>query len=276
MKKIRLIALDIDGTLLNDDKNVPPENLRALREARDAGVQVAISSGRMIPTIEPVEEMLEVDTVIIAYNGGKVVGPRAQGRPVIDHRPVPVDVAEEFIGFSTGQGYLLNFYHEDRLYADETTAARRFMDVYSGRTGSRYHLVDLNQFRGVEPTKMILLAAPEERDRLYERFSREYGERASISRSDPEYLEIMAPGVTKGSALPVLAAHYGFTTEEILAVGDADNDNEMLEIAGLGVAVANARPSTKEIADVVTERTNNEGAIAEAVYRFALGGSPGG
>ena len=270
MKRIRLIALDIDGTLLDDDKKIPPENLKALREARDAGIQVAISSGRMIPSIEPVEEQLAIDTVIICYNGGKIVGSRAQGRPVIQHRPVPADVAEHFIEFATGNGYLLNFYHEDRLYADAASAVRRLMDIYSGRTGSRYHLVDLAGYRGLEPTKMILLADPEERDRFYQRFAAEFDGRASISRSDPEYLEIMAPGVTKGSALPALAAHFGFTTEEILAVGDADNDNEMLEVAGIGVAVANARRSTRERADAVTQRTNNEGGLAEAVYRFAL------
>src|SRR5690606_37040063 len=114
MAPIRLVVLDIDGTLLDDDKRIPAANLEALRKARQAGVHVAIASGRMLPTIETVERLLEIDAVVIAYNGGKVVGPREKGRPEIVHQPVPAELAESFIELSRERGYLLNFYYEDR------------------------------------------------------------------------------------------------------------------------------------------------------------------
>jgi hypothetical protein len=271
MKKIRLIALDVDGTLLDDRKELPAANREALQEAAARGVLVAISSGRMTPTIEPVAERLGIDCIVVAYNGGKVLGPRRDGRPVIAHRPVPASVSDELIEFSRRHNHLLNFYHEDRLYAEDGERRRRFMEIYSTRTGARYVIAsDLTRFRGVEPTKLILLADPAERDALHDELRERYGARAFITKSDPEYLEIMAPGVDKGAGLEQLAAHYGVTREEILAVGDADNDIGMLQTAGVGVAVANARPQVKAAARHVTAATNNEAAVAEAVRRWAL------
>ncbi|MEM7235551.1 MAG: HAD hydrolase family protein, partial [Planctomycetota bacterium] len=95
-------------------------------------------------------------------------------------------------------------------------------------------------------------------------------DRLQFAKSEPEYLEITAAGVNKGSALPALASYYGFEVSEVLAIGDADNDNPMLVEAGVGVAVSNARESTKAAADFVTIRSNNDAGVAEAVDRFAL------
>ena len=270
-KKIRLIALDVDGTLLDDHKRLPRANREALQEAVKRGVRIAIASGRMTPTIDPVQDMLGIDCIVVAYNGGKVVGSRAEGRPLIAHRPVPSDVSDHFIDYSQEHGYLLNFYFDDRLHAESGPKRQPFMDIYSGRTGARYEIEpDLGRFRALEPPKLILLADPKTRDRLHDEFRRHFGERAFITKSDPEYLEIMAPGVDKGSALPLIAAHYGIEPDEVLAVGDADNDIGMLRAAGVGVAVRNAKPHVQAAAKAVTERTNNEGAVAEAVQRFVL------
>lgn len=271
MSSIRLIALDLDGTLLDDRKGIPEENLRALHDARRAGIEVAISSGRMLPSIEPIEARAGIDSVIIAYNGGKVVAPRQKGRAVIAHRPVPAGPASAFIDFSRERGYLLNFYCEDRLYAEDGALRRRFMELYRSRTGAEYHVVDLALWKGKAPTKMILLAEPDEHERLLEELRSSHDGAVVLSRSEPEYLEITAPGVHKGAALGALAESLGIAPGEILAVGDADNDNAMLEAAGIGVAVANARETTRSVADYVTERDNNRGAVAEAIRRFALG-----
>jgi Cof subfamily protein (haloacid dehalogenase superfamily) len=269
---VQLIALDLDGTLLDDRKLVPAANREALREAAARGIQIALASGRMIPRIEPVQEMLGIDCLVIAYNGGKVVGSRRAGRQLIAHRPLPADVAELFIRFSQEHGYLLNFYLDDRLYAEDGPSRRPFMDLYSARTGAEYQLGDLDRLVGHAPTKLILLAAPAERDRLYNALRPQFSERAFITKSDPEYLEIMAPGVDKGAALDLLAQHLGLSTSQVLAVGDADNDQGMLAAAGWGVAMANAGPHVRAGARAVTSLTNNEGGVAEAVRRWALGG----
>lgn len=272
MKKFRLLAVDMDGTLLNDEHEIPEVNRQALRRAVDAGVRVAIASGRMTPRIDPLVDGLGIDPIIISYNGGKVLAPRREERKTLFHKPLPADVAEKFIRFSKEEDLLLNFYHEDRLYAEDGLRRRPFIDLYVERTGAEYVIEeDLSRFIGISPTKLILLADPARRDELHERFEEELAGRAFLTKSQPEYLEIMAPGVDKGSGLEVLAEHYGFTTGEIVGVGDAGNDLELLRGAGLGVAVANATDDLKRAADTVTERTNNEGAVAEVVERWFLG-----
>ena len=217
MEQVRLIALDLDGTLLDDRKEVPPENISALEEAQGRGILVAISSGRMIPRILPVEERLGLDCIILAYNGGKVVGPKSEGRPLISERPLPADIAEIFIRFSREGDYLLNFYHDDVLYSEDSPNRRRFMEIYSGRTGAEYHIEDLSGRIGQEPTKLILLAEPGERDRLHDRFTAELGDRAYITKSDPEYLEIMARAPRlKPSASTMASACRTFWRSETL------------------------------------------------------------
>ena len=272
-KKIQLIALDLDGTLLDDRKEIHPANREALQEAAARGVIIALASGRMLPRIAPIEDLLGIDCVVIAYNGGKVAAQRRDGRRTIAHSPLPADIAEVFIRFSRDTGHLLNFYHEDRLYAEDGPRRRPFMEIYARRTGAEYHLEpDLRRFIGLEPTKLILLASPEERDRLHDDFRARLASRAFITKSDPEYLEIMAPGVDKGAALRLIAGHHGIPESAVLAVGDADNDIGMLRAAGRGIAMANASPHVKAAAGGVTERTNNEGGVAEAVRRWVLDG----
>jgi len=269
-----LIALDVDGTLLDDQKNLPPANREALKEARSRGVEVVIASGRMVASIEPVQDALEIDCSIIAYNGAKVLTPRAAGRKLLHHQPLDAALAERLIRYSREHDVLLNFYHEEVLYAEDSPGRRELMDLYTRRTGARYTLTDLDRFSGISPTKLILLSPPDECERRYREFQAELDGEASVTRSDPEYLEVMAPGVDKGAAFPVLARHFGISTEEILAMGDADNDRQLIQQAGLGVAVANARDSVKAAAAAVTERTNSEGAVAEAVNRWVLGNEP--
>ena len=154
MKKFRLLALDIDGTLLDDNKEIPTANRRALTKAVEQGVQVAIASGRMTPRIDAVAEELGIDPIIIAYNGGKVLAPRREERRMLVHKPLPAEVAERLIQFSKDEGLLLNFYHEDRLYAEDGAQRRPFMEIYSRRTGAEYVIEsDLARFMGIAPTK---------------------------------------------------------------------------------------------------------------------------
>ena len=273
MKKIKLIAVDLDGTLLDDAKGLPDVNREALQEAASRGIIIVIASGRMTPRIEPIEDLLGIDCVLIAYNGGKVLAPRREGRATILHKPLPAPVAEIFIRYSQEKGYLLNFYHDERLYAEDGPSRRPFMDLYTSRTGAPFHVEkDLKRFIGVSPTKLILLASPEETDRLRVEFSEKLKSLAFITKSEPEYLEIMAPGVNKGSAVKFIAGHYGLGMDEVLALGDADNDMCMLAAAGWGVAVANAAPHVRKAARAVTDRTNNEGGVAEALRRWVLSG----
>ena len=272
MTRIKLIATDLDGTLLDDQKRIPEENLAALKEAYENGILVALASGRMLSNVERTEALLGLDCILIAYNGGKVAGPRSSGRPLLIHRPLPADVAQVFVEFSHETGLLLNFYDDEILFAEDGGDRRRFMELYTRRTGVPYQIVgDLRrEFAGVSPTKLIVLADPPEAARVVETLRARVGDRACISRSEPEYVEITAPGVDKGAILGPVASQFGVSIEEVMALGDADNDITMLRAAGLGVALANAPERVRAEADRVTDRTNNEAGAAEAIRRWAL------
>jgi len=267
---IRLIAIDLDGTLLDDNSDIPPENIVALRQAHAAGVTVAIASGRMPPLIDPIQDRLAIDMPLIAYNGSRVVGTRAEGRPIIYDRPLAPDVAAFIVDFSKREGHLLNYFLDDRLYGEADGERSRWMAYYVARTGAEYTITDLARFDGRAPNKVILIAETPVRDRLYEYFCKELGARAEVVKTVPEFIEFMDPGVNKGVALPMLAQHCGVSTQEILAIGDQDNDIAMLEAAGIGIAVANANDNVKEAANNVTRRSNNDGGVAEAVRKIVL------
>jgi Cof subfamily protein (haloacid dehalogenase superfamily) len=271
MEKIRLLALDVDGTLLSDEKLLSPENREAIQAAFRRGVHVAIASGRMTPRIEPIEDLLGLDCHILAYNGAKVVGQRAEGRPTIVHTPVEASVAEELIHYSRDHGLLLNLYLDDRLHAERGPTRDALRELYATRTGAEYALVDdLRSFIGCRPTKMILLAEESERDRLHDEFRARLAGRAFVTKSEPEYMEVMSCGIDKGAALLFLARHLGLGAESVMAMGDATNDTEMLAAAGLGVAMANAPAGVKAAARSVTSRSNNDSGVAEAVSRWIL------
>jgi hypothetical protein len=262
--------LDVDGTLVDDQKQIPPQNLEALRAAKARGVEVAIASGRMVPSIEIMEGRLGLDCALIAYNGGRVVSTRADGRRTIAHRPLPVAISDLVLDHARRSGHPLNFYLDDRLFCDRSRAGHPLTEIYRGRTGSVYEFIDIETIRGRPSTKLILLSEPQEQQGLYDHFRVRLAGQANVVRTDPEYLEFMALGVDKATALPDLAAYYGIAVEEILAIGDADNDRLMLQVAGVGVAVANARPAILAEARYRTRRTNNEGAVAEAIARWVL------
>ncbi|MHC4252566.1 MAG: Cof-type HAD-IIB family hydrolase [Planctomycetota bacterium] len=269
-RRIRLIALDLDGTLLNSEKTISPRNRTALRRASDAGVVVALASGRMTDCIAPTAERLGIDCPIIAYNGGMARGRAADGRPVLFHRPLEARYSKELTDFCRGR-YLLNVYFDDKVYAEETPALRRFAEIYSTRTGAVYEFVpDLGPFEGQDTTKAIIITDPPERDRLHAEWSPRWGDETTIVRTDPEYLEFMERGTDKGVALVGLCEALGIPIEAAMACGDGDNDAEMLAAAGLGVAMANASPRTLAAADEVSPRTNLEDAVADAVERHVL------
>jgi len=268
-REIRLIAMDLDGTLLDDGKRIPPENLVAIRRCAARGVKIVLASGRMTPSVEPVAAELGVETFIISYNGAVVCAPATEGRRRLLHSPLPSDIAGELIEFGLRRRYMFNFYHDDRVYGPAAPDLRPFAELYSARTGARYELLDdFSILKGIAPSKFLYVTSPEEREKLRDEMLEPFGKRCSIVRTDPEYLEFLAPGVDKGSALSALLTMLRLRKENAMAIGDGENDIPLLEAAGLPVAMANASPECLSRAEWVTGRDNSNGGVAEAIERF--------
>lgn len=262
--KPRLVAMDCDDTLLTDELVVPASAKEAIAAARSRGVRVVVATGRMYRSVLPHALAAGVDGPVIAYNGALV---RTIEGVTLQQHPVPLPVVHELIGLAEQHDLAMNLFVNDELYfrkLDENA------EYYVSIAQVPFHVAA--QMRDVlteAPTKVLIVdqpaAAAAWRDRLRKRF----GDRLAISLSKPRFVEIVAPGVNKGVALGALAASLGIDRSEVMAIGDSYNDLDMLNYAGISVAVGNAAPAVKAQVDYVTLR-NEEGGIAEAISRFVL------
>ena len=267
---IRLIALDLDGTLLDRQGQLSPADAAALRQQQQRGVLVVLASGRMTDSIRKVAAALGLNGPIIAYNGARVTDGQARSGRILLHRPLPARYADELIAYAKEQRFHLNYYLEEVLYGVDTPELRPFADLYTRQTGSQFCFVDdLERFRGCAPTKIILITEPPRRDELYRFWQEKWGQKVWVTTTNPEYLEFLHKEASKGAALEVIAREYGIPQQETMAFGDGRNDIPMLQWAGLGVAVANAESECKQAADYVSAFTNDESAVARAIAELA-------
>lgn len=256
-----LIAIDLDGTLFDDSLTIHPRIPPAIRRLQDAGHVVTLATGRMYQATRPFGNMLDISAPLICYQGALI----QKNGTVIAHQTVPLDVAREAVRFSEEQHLHLNVYRNDRLYVARRTPEAEF---YSELSNVVFEEVgDLNAVLEAEPTKLVFIS--EEPDTRYwlemarERWSR----RAQVVQSHARFVELTNQNASKGHALLTLAETYDIPRERTFAVGDNLNDISMVEAAAVGVAMGNAAPEVKDIADW-TVPTVAEAGLAVALERF--------
>jgi hypothetical protein len=249
-----VVATDFDRTLVWEDGRLRPETLDALRAARTAGLDVIVVTGRMVQSVRRFLEPAQLEEPVICYQGAVVAD--AEGR-WLRHEPIPLELAREVIGLVEGLGFGLNVYVGDELYVSEVTAGSR---DYAEFQHLEIHPVgNLLEWLREPPTKLVCVGDPAELDGVERRMKAHFGARLYISKSLPYFLEFAAAGVTKGAGLDFLAAHMGFTRERTIAFGDGENDVELVEWAGFGIAVENAHARVKAVADWVCPSAQEQG-----------------
>lgn len=265
---IRCIAMDLDDTLLGDDLSISVENQTAIQNALDRGVKIVLASGRMVASMHSYAVTLGLDMPLIAYNGAMVR--EAVSGEILYHKPVPYEIALQVIPIFQENNFHLNVYLNERLYVKEWD---HWSEQYQSSAGVTPHPAgDLLGILNGPPTKMLGIGAIEAIENMRETLKQRFGAGLDFTRSKPNYLEILAPGVSKADALQFLAQKWGFDRSEVMAIGDAPNDLAMIQWAGLGVAMANAVPSVREQADVIVSDNNHHG-VAEAIRKFVLEGN---
>ena len=292
----RLLATDIDDTLLGPDGSLPEVNRTVLRRLHVAGVAIVFSSGRADVSIRAVAAGIvppDDTDYLISFNGSRVV--TADTRRVIHQTVLTREMVTTIVSYARAHRLYIQAYADDEFLVEEENVHTR---AYAAATGMAYRVVpDLVEAASASPKLLILdhhevlLPHREALSRLGAGDgggiraaggaviapARDGRETAGAVSSDagfiamfskPRYLEIVRMGVSKGAALTALAARLGIPMEETIALGDSTNDIEMIEAAGLGVAVANARAELKERADVVLETDAADGVMAEVERRF--------
>ncbi|HAA90028.1 MAG: Phosphatase YidA [Thermoanaerobacterales bacterium 50_218] len=266
MQEIKLVAIDLDDTLLRDDLTISPYSKETIRAVRERGVAVTLATGRMFRSALPYAQELGFDVPLITYQGALVKN--AFSGEVIYHCPLTADVAEDVIDIAREKNLQVNFYLNDHLYVERLTPLGahypRFARVPCYQVGDLKALLHKGN-----PLKLLLIEDETMIDELAREVKAMLGSRAHVTKSKPRYLEVVHPRATKAHALQELAHWFGVSREEIMAFGDSFNDIEMLEFAGLGVAVANAPPEVRICASHVTS-SNNEDGVARALEEFLL------
>ena len=217
----------------------------------------------MFRSVRPYLVEAGIDDPVICYQGAVVADPRTG--EFLRHEPIPLELARETIAVLGEEGFHVNCYVDDELYVDEVTPEA---ERYAGFQNLPLHEVgDLAAWLSAPPTKLVAIDDPDVLDGLEARMKARFDGRLYISKSLPFFLEFASPEVTKGSGLGFLAEHLGFTRERTVAFGDGENDVELLEWAGFGVAVANAHPRVLAVADWVCPSAAEEGVarVVEAL-----------
>ena len=217
----------------------------------------------MFRAVRPYLAEAGIEEPVVCYQGAVVAEP-ASGR-FLRHEPIPLALARETIEAVTASGHHLNCYVDDELYVAELTPEAR---AYADFQALPIHPVgDLLAWLECPPTKLVSVGDERALDVLEEAMTERFDGRLYISKSLPYFLEFASPGVTKASGLAFVADHLGLARERIVAFGDGENDVELLEWAGCGVAVANAHPRVLAVADLVCPRDTEEG-VAQVIEAF--------
>jgi hypothetical protein len=204
-----------------------------------------------------------IEDPVVCYQGAVVAEPIS--RRWLRHVPIPLELARETIAVLNDEGVGLNCYVDDELYVSEITPeARRYADFQDLELHPVGNLLD---WLDRPPTKLVVIGDPEPLDGLKQRMLDRFEGRLYISKSLPYFLEFASPDVTKAAGMEFLAEHLGFARESTLAFGDGENDIELVDWAGYGVAVENAHELVKEVADFVCPSVDDEG-VAQVLEAY--------
>lgn len=264
---IRLVAMDLDDTLLRDDRTISPRVAQAIQIARIQGVKMMFATGRMPISVRPYAQQLGLDLPAITYHGAMVQ--QVLSGEILFRRVVPSALAAEIVQDAAKRGVYTQIYLKDRVVAPEYTA---WSWEYARIASVPIEVADLLAVLSQEPEgveKILFMGEEAEMDRCTPWLKQSYGEEIHLTKSKPNFLEIVEGSVNKGVALGAVAAQLSIAQTEVMAIGDSYNDLEMIKYAGLGVAMGNARPEIQAQADVVT-LTNEEDGVAEAIERYVL------
>lgn len=265
----KLIAIDIDGTLFNDKKEITPKTLDALLQIQKLGSIIILASGRPTSGLIPLAKELDMEKyygIICAYNGGLAMD--CSTKEILYSSTIPLEKAKEFLKYL--EQYSVNPIVDDGyfIYTDD---ANGFQIPYESQSNNlKIKIVkNISDSINFSPAK-VLIAAPEKylnenMNNIIEPFKSTF----SFTLSAPFYLETTPIGVNKAKTLKVLSQKLEVAQNDVIAFGDAENDKEMLEFAGTAVAMGNAVDSLKTIANMIT-KSNNEDGIEFALKKLNL------
>jgi Cof subfamily protein (haloacid dehalogenase superfamily) len=263
---IRLVAFDVDGTLVGRDLKISDTVRRSIERMKATGIAGCLVTGRMYRAALPFARELGFDAPLICYQGAAIVDPASD--EVLAHAALDNRVVRELIDITQRDGVHLQLYRNDEYYCE---ARNRFSDLYAALSRTEPVVVaSLREAFAYSPaTKGVVVADAPEAAAYAQKLSATLGGRAYVTRSLPEFVEVLDPTVDKGAALRFVAAHLGVSMEQTAAIGDSWNDAPLLEAAGLGIAMGSAPQELRAVAAAVVSDLEHDG-VAEAIEKYVL------
>ena len=264
---IRLIATDLDDTLLNEHSDINPRVMDALHAAMDAGCGVSLSSGRMLEAMLPLANRIGVNAPMLLFNGAMAYDHRT-GETIFAER-LPYETALGIVKMCEAMGCYVQAYPGKNYYCQKVVA-------YTRRYAANIHVnavpvgVPLSEWMRANPSdmqKLLLIDTPEGATRAQAALKEAFPRGASFLKSKPYFVEIAPEGVDKGKSLLRLAEHLGLSRDEVMAFGDGQNDVAMIAAAGTGVSMENGCPEARAAADIIAP-SNREDGVAFVIEEY--------
>jgi Cof subfamily protein (haloacid dehalogenase superfamily) len=263
----KLVALDLDGTLIGRDLVISEPVRASIARMRAAGILGCLVTGRMYRATLPFARELNFETPVICYQGAAIIDPVTDD--VLRHAALRNEVVRELIAAAESDRMHLQLYRNDEYYAE---GRNRFSDLYAALAQTEPVVVPSlrEAFAYSDATKAVIVADAPDAERYAEKLRREFDGRAYVTRSLPEFVEVLAPSVDKGDSLAFVASRLGVDMRDVVAVGDSWNDAPLLRAAGFGIAMGSAPPELRAVASAVVADVAHDG-VAEAIERYVLG-----
>jgi Cof subfamily protein (haloacid dehalogenase superfamily) len=264
----RFIVCDLDGTVLTHDYRLSPRVREAMQAVVEAGVWITISSGRGYQMLKPVLHSLPLNAPVIGCNGGLIFDPAT--RQILYLQPMPLSLAQYIVRLALQEQWGMRIYLDDmetmlEFHPEQQPALVLMRDgIVVGE------ITDAVTALQRPPHKLVVYSqSPDATPALVARLQEYVGDRAHVVASNTQIVEIITPGISKATGMSWVASYLGVKREEAIAIGDGDNDVEMLEWAGLGIAMGNATPAAKAAADWIAPPVEEDG-VAAALQQFVL------
>lgn len=270
---IKMVAIDIDGTLINDNREITPKTVNAIKQASKQGVKIVLCTGRPMTGVQAYLDQLGLDNrddeYVVSFNGGLA---QTTSKKVVVDASISFNDYADWENYCLKEGVHSQIETRDFIYTTNQDLSR--YTIYESELVSmpvRYRALD--EMARIQDQYVIAKAMMVDDkatiDRALKDLPQELADRFSIVRSEDFYLEFMHKSVSKGQALNRLCDELKIDASEVMALGNAQNDNSMIEFAGKGIAMGNSVPETLAIADEVTADNNHDG-VAEAIEKYVL------
>lgn len=260
---IKLIATDIDGTILKYNFQFNQEVKDCIKKLTKDGIKVVLVTGRMHSATDYVAQELGLDTPIVSYQGGLV---RA-GEKTLYERHIDPKLAKDIIKWAKKNDVHLNLYMDDKLYVEHDDEIIR---RYTGERSAGFAVKSFDELKLEKINKLLVIDFEDENKvTMWKEYLETKYEELYFVKSMPYFCEVCHPEATKYHAVKCLKEYWGLKTEEILTIGDQNNDIDLLKAGGIKIAMGNATEELKAVADYITDTVNNNGfvkAIEEFVY----------